>query len=118
MSREKRDKTMKKAVKIGVVITALVLNSCVTLLDDEGHEGSFSPKPLFLKNLPQDESPYSMGFRDGCHNFIGQNGFGIMRMYDRPPNPDDSLITNALYQQGYKQGDRYCGVYVNRGIIL
>ncbi|MCE3232154.1 MAG: hypothetical protein K0R98_411 [Rickettsiaceae bacterium] len=107
---------MKKAVKITMVIAALGLNSCVTLLDDEGHEGAFSPRPMFLKNIPQDESNYSMGFRDGCYNYIGQNGFGLNREYDRPVRPE--LITDSLYQQGYKQGDRYCGVYVNKGIIL
>lgn len=108
---------MKKTAKIAVVITALVLSSCVTLLDDEGHEGSFSPRPLFLKNIPQDESNYSMGFRDGCYNFIGQNGYGLHREYDRPPR-SDSLLTDRLYQEGYSHGDRYCGVYVNKGIIL
>jgi hypothetical protein len=105
-------------MKILAILAILLLSACVTLVDDEGHEGSFSPRPMFMKGLPQDESPYSMGFRDGCYNFIGQNGYGAMREYDRPPNPDNNLIINPLYQQGYKQGDRYCGVYVNKGIIL
>jgi hypothetical protein len=103
---------------MALITTILTLTSCVSLVDDEGHEGALSPRPMFLKNLPQDESPYSMGFRDGCYNFIGQNGYGVMRYYDRPANPDNDYITNQLYQQGFKQGDRYCGVYVNRGIIL
>jgi len=107
---------MQKIIAAFILIT--LLSGCVTLLDKEGHEGAFSPTPLFLKDLPQGEDNYSMGFRDGCYNFIGQNGYGLARMYDRSINPDDELLVDKLYQQGYRHGDRYCGVYVNKKIIL
>lgn len=113
-------KMMQKMNIRNIVMAAMItaLSGCVTLTDDEGHEGAFSPTPLFLRNLPQTEDAYSVGFRDGCYNFIGQNGYGLQRLYDRPANPDNGFLTNPLYQEGYSHGDRYCGVYVNRDIIL
>ncbi|MDB2415523.1 hypothetical protein N9W34_07100, partial [Rickettsiales bacterium] len=92
------------------------LSSCMTLLDNNGYRGALSPKPLFLDGIPDGEDDYSLGFRDGCYNFIGQNGYGFSRMYDRYANT--SLIESKLYQQGYRHGDRHCGTYVNKGIIL
>jgi hypothetical protein len=105
--------------RIFMTFLLLALGGCaVTLLDPDGNPGAFSPKPLFLKNLPQDDSNYSKGFRDGCYNFIGQTGDGFNRYYDRPARVDDNLLEDDLYQQGYSYGDRYCSVYVNNGIIL
>ena len=100
------------------LILILPLSACITLLDEGAKPGLFSPKPLFLRNLPQGEDRYSIGFRDGCYNIMGQTGFGLIRMYDRPINPNKNFITNEQYQQGFRQGDRYCGVYVHKGIIL
>jgi len=101
-----------------LLLLIILLPSCVTLTDDNGRPGFMSPNTLFLRNLPQGDDNYSMGFRDGCYNFMGQNGFGLLRMYDRPLRVEDNLLTDNLYQQGYRHGDRYCGVYVHKGIIL
>ena len=106
-------------IRIFLILILLVLSSCAfTLLDADSRSGSFSPKPLFLKNIPQDDSNFSLGFRDGCYNFIGQVGDGFNRYYDRPARDDDGLLEDDFYQQGYSYGDRYCSVYVNKGIIL
>ena len=104
--------------KIFIISLIFSLNACVTLLDEFGHPGSFSPKPLFLRNIPQDESNYSTGFRDGCYNIIGQTGYGMSRYYDRPANPYHELLDDPLYHKGYRSGDRHCSVYVNKSIIL
>lgn len=86
------------------------------MLDDNANPGAFSPKPLFLSNLPQGDDSYSIGFRSGCYNFLGQVGYGLNRMYD--VSYDATYIGDRLYNQGYKNGDRYCSVFVNRDIIL
>lgn len=107
-----------KARTLIIAGLSVVLSSCVTLLDDAGRPGSFSPKPMFLNNLPQGDDNYSLGFRDGCYNFVGQSGFGLSRVYDRPISVDSGRLYDTFYQQGYRHGDRYCSVFVNRGIIL
>lgn len=107
---------MKARNLIKTAIISLALTGCVTLVDDESHKGSFSPEPAFLRNLPQTEDLYSLGFRDGCYNFMGQTGLGLLREYDKAPNPQ--FITDEEYNFGYKNGDRYCSVFVNNGISL
>jgi len=102
---------------IYLTLLTILLNACAISLDEYGRPGRmFYPKPLFLSNLPQGDDKYSQGFRDGCYNFIGQNGYGMARLYDRPINP--IYITDDLYQEGYRHGDRYCGIYINKNIIL
>lgn len=102
-----------------LIIALALLPACgVTLTDDLGKQGVFSPNPLFLGNIPQQDDHFSLGFRDGCYNFVGQNGRGLHRMYDRAPVISEEAYDNALYIEGYKHGDRYCGVFVNKDIIL
>jgi len=105
---------MKKLILI--VIIALLASACTTT-DEQGHPGAFSPKPMFMSGVPQDETTFSRGFRDGCYNYIGQTGFGMMRIYSRAPDPQ-LVVSDKMYSQGYVMGDRYCSVYVNRDIIL
>lgn len=107
----------KKMKNIYLIITVLTLSSCMNPIDSAGNLSVFAPKPIFLRNLPQGNDSYSVGFRQGCYNMIGQTGQGMMRMYDSPYDAVDYL-NDDLYNQGYKHGDRHCGTYVNRGIIL
>ncbi len=102
-----------------ICLASLQLSACgIPTLSENGKTSVFSPKPLFLRNLPQTDDNYSQGFRDGCYNFIGQTGFGFQRMYDRPPRATDELFMDRLYQRGYTDGDRYCSAYVNHDIFL
>lgn len=103
-------------MRVLIVLILLLNTACVTTIDGNSYPGSFSPKAMFLK-LPQGDDSYSIGFRDGCYNFIGQNGFGLQRMYDKPIR-EDVEMTDEMYFSGYRDGDRYCGVYVNKHIVL
>ena len=106
-----------KMKHIILIVLTLVLCSCFQNLDAYGNPGLFTPRPLFLSNLPKGNDDFSRGFRDGCHNFVGQTGYGINRMFDRAPDPQ-FLQTDDLYWSGYTNGDRYCSVYVNKDIVL
>ena len=98
------------------VLMVSILSGCGSVVGQKGPYGAFSPMPILMRHLPQGEDDFSIGFRDGCYNFMGQNGFGMMRIYDKQPHP--TLKDRPLYRQGYVNGDRYCGVYVNKYIIL
>lgn len=108
-----RIENMKSAV---LVITMLVLGGCFQDLDANANPGLLTPRPMFLSNLPKGDDSFSIGFREGCYNFIGQNGYGMMRFFSRPENPD--YEEDKLYKDGYRNGDRYCSVYVNKNIDL
>ena len=94
-------------------ITLITLSACSGSWN--GTE-KFVPNPFLLKSLPQGNDSFSQGFRDGCYNFIGQMGYGIMRFHNVPVQV--GYIYDNLYRQGYEHGDRHCSVFVNKGTIL
>lgn len=105
-------------MKITVLIAAmLIISGCFQDINAQSKPGLLTPRPMFLSGLPQGDDSFSTGFRDGCYNYIGQGGYGMMRMFDKPANPNVDA-KDGLYWDGYRNGDRYCGVYVNRNIDL
>lgn len=107
----------KKITTLTTLITVTAMTACGPLIgENTGPYGMFSPKPMLMRGLPQGDDAFSKGFRDGCYNFMGQNGYGLLRIYDIPPAPE--YVNNKLYKLGYIRGDRHCGVYVNKGITL
>lgn len=109
-------KKIFKQTKVATILIAMLLSSCSYV--DENSEFHNLLKPLFLRNLPKGNTPYNMGFRDGCYHFIGQISVGMLRVYNHPANPDPEYSGSSVYKEGYKQGGRYCSVYVNNLIIL
>lgn len=111
---------MKRKVQACLILAAsLGLQACgVALTDDAGQLSNMAPAPFLMGHMPEGDEPFNVGFRDGCYNIVGVVGNGYLRFYDRPANPDDGMLTNRLYQQGYRYGARYCSVYVDKEIIL
>ena len=110
----KQDVTVMKILSL--ILFSLLLVSCGPVIGQKGPKGYMSPMPLLLRGLPEGDDAFSTGYRDGCYNFIGQNGYGLHRIYDAEPDPE--FLTDKQYRMGYKYGARYCGVYVNRDIYL
>ena len=98
------------------LVLLVLLSACGSTIGENGPKGLMSPMPMLLRGLPQGNDNFSLGFREGCYNFIGQNGYGLNRIYDAPVNPEH--ITDSQYREGYKHGARYCGVYINKSIYL
>ena len=98
-------------------LIALTFAGCDTVTAD-GKPGIFSPQAVFLRNLPQGDDNYSQGFRDGCYNAIGTNGYGLQRIFTKPHRAANELYMDALYRRAYNDGDRHCSAYVNRDVIL
>ena len=109
--------SQKKFQKFLTVSLILMLSACNSIKTSRTVGNLLQPTPMFLGNLPKEDNNYSMGFNDGCYNFIGQNGNGMLRFYEVPVR-EDITFNDPHYQQGYTDGDRYCGVYVNNEIIL
>jgi hypothetical protein len=108
---------IRKTIRTIILLPILALGGCFQNIDTNGNPGIFTPHPLFLSNLPRGNDSFSKGFRQGCYNFIGQTGYGMMRMFDAPIDPNMEA-TDYLYWDGYSNGDRYCSVYVNKDINL
>jgi hypothetical protein len=109
-----RTKNIKHII---LAIPLLSLVGCFQDIDANGNPGFLTPRPMFLSNLPRGDDSFSIGFREGCYNFIGQTGYGIMRMFDKPENAEIHQ-GDKLYLEGYRNGDRYCSVYVNKNMDL
>ena len=108
---------IRKMKNLILAITAITLSGCFQDISANGNPGLFTPRPMFLSGLPRGDDSYSTGFREGCYNFIGQTGYGAMRMFDKPVSQDVDA-SDRFYWDGYRSGDRYCSVYVNRNIDL
>lgn len=98
-----------------IIITFLLISGCQAIQRNSFY-GGITPDPMLMRGLPKGNDSFSLGFRDGCYNFIGNSGYGMHRLYDAPPSPD--MINDNLYQTGYNHGDRYCSVYVMKETIL
>jgi hypothetical protein len=99
-----------------VVMMSLSLSACMNMWGERSRYGFLAPTPTWMRGLPQGSDSFSTGFRDGCYNMLGQSGYGMMRVYDAPPEP---LATyDRLYANGYMHGDRYCSTYVFKATIL
>ena len=101
---------------LSVIILSFFVVSCGPVIGEKGPKGYLSPMPVLLRGLPEGEDAFSKGYRDGCYNFIGQNGYGLHRVYSAEPDP--KFIVDEQYRMGYKHGARYCGVYINKKIYL
>ncbi len=106
-----------------IMVTSIILSQfftagCSSMVDSAGYP-SFGPMPLLLRNLPQGNDIYALGFRNGCYSQVGIDGVGPLRMYStHSPNPPESLRYPELYRLAYTNGSEYCGPYVNPGTTL
>lgn len=107
---------MKLSSCITLLVLGITLTSCSAYRNKDDQNVYLAPTPPLLRGLPQGDDAFSKGFREGCYHTVGQAGYGLQRFYDRPQDPE--LVTDVIYTQGYTEGDRFCGVYVNNNIIL
>lgn len=108
---------MKKITTLFLLLTQTIsLSGCGGLTGEATPFGFASPMPPYLRGLPQGDDPFSVGFRDGCYNMLGAVGYGAMRFYDAPRNPE--MITHPNYRDGYEHGDSYCLTFANKSVFL
>ncbi len=107
----------KLALYLLVYHSIWIITSCATTAEN-GKASALAPQPLYLAGVPSSDDNYSQGYRDGCYNAFGNNGFGLIRLHNNYPRTSDDLYMNSMYRRGYKDGDRQCSVYVNNEVIL
>ncbi|PIR39246.1 MAG: hypothetical protein COV35_01650 [Alphaproteobacteria bacterium CG11_big_fil_rev_8_21_14_0_20_39_49] len=109
-------------MKVYLFISALffVLTGCV---NSDGTWNAMTPRPLFLRNIPEDGSSYSQGFRAGCNDSMGLSGYGALRLHEvkiRKGKMEykyfydaNKAMSDGQYSLGFGHGFSYCGVAAN-----
>lgn len=109
-----------------IFLASLVLSACSTFTNEDGSWNAMTPRPLFLRNIPEEDDSFSQGFRDGCNDSMGLSGYGGLRFHeirwgDSITNPIKYEYNyNAIrameddqYSLGFGHGFSYCGVAAN-----
>ena len=101
------------------LLIVILLSAC-SLTGEDGKWKWYTPRIWhFKKNIPQDNNPYSSGFRGGCNDGMGLSGYGAHRLHEIRTTGygyyynSDIALTDEQYKQGYNDGFNYCGTAAN-----
>jgi hypothetical protein len=107
-------------MKIFILLLAFTLTSCV---GSDGNWNAFTPHPLFIRNIPEDSSSFSQGFRAGCNDSMGLSGYGALRLHEIKIENGalryqylydaNRAMEDDQYSLGFGHGFSYCGVAAN-----
>jgi len=92
-----------------------MLSACENDLKEYfGRPGMLTMRPAGLDNLPDDDSSYSQGLRDGCNTALGTNAAGPMSATYADTYYDINRgITDQDYYKGRTTGFNYCTYYTD-----
>jgi hypothetical protein len=106
-------KTVGLAVLIGVSGCSYLPDSADMSEIVSPHKfGTFSPMPFYLRNIPEDNSSYSIGFRDGCNTYLGFAGSGLIQNRGFTYDIERSL-KDRPYAAGFREGANLCLYYTD-----
>lgn len=98
-----------------MVAIALFASGC-SMIPREMYEprelGSFSPTPMLLRDIPQGQDSFSVGWRDGCNSYLGFTGSGLMQFRGYTYDINRSL-TDKMYAAGFREGASLCMYYTD-----
>lgn len=89
------------------VVLPTMLSACATDM-----RSFWAPRPAFLQGIPDDDSNYSQGVRDGCAQAMGSVGEGMPRIYGFAYDPNRG-IEDREYYRGYVIGQNHCTYFIN-----
>lgn len=96
----------------------MLLTACkmprVDLAEHYGIHSVWTPRPSYLGQLPNDDSDYSQGIRDGCNTAISVVGSGVPgQFYDDTYFDIDKSVNNQDYYRGRVTGFNYCTYFID-----
>ncbi|HCR86161.1 MAG TPA: hypothetical protein DIV86_05730 [Alphaproteobacteria bacterium] len=99
--------------KLVLCLAIAALAGCTNdLKENFGRPSIFTMRPAALSNLPNDDSSYSQGLRDGCNTALRVIGVGPMATsYDDSYYDINRGITDQDYYKGRTTGFNYCTYY-------
>ena len=114
---QKLQKSCAIYAMVALLLLCVIMFSACSFSHEKlgGRHGLFTPSPMFM-NLPQDDSDYSQGFRDGCNQAISITGSGLMRMHGWQYDVNRG-IENKDYYSGFRAGTSACVYYLDYEIF-
>lgn len=95
------------------------LSGCATtpsLYNEDGTMKMYAPGALMMRGLPEGDSSYDKGFRDGCHTAIGITGEALQRIHGFEYDVNRG-IEDKEYYKGYRMGTVACVYYLDYDIL-
>ena len=74
--------------------------------------GTLSPMPMQMRNIPEGQDSFSVGWRDGCNSYLGFAGSGLVQMRDFTYDINRSL-QDKPYASGFREGASLCMYYTD-----
>ncbi len=88
------------------------MTGCADTYQNYGRWSTWTPRPYQMRNIPQGDDSYSLGFRDGCNTGIGLVGSAMLQNHDFSYDAARAL-EDKDYAQGFRAGQGYCVGYVD-----
>jgi hypothetical protein len=102
-----------------LIVTLFLMASC-SMTAKDNRLAWYTPKLWrFSKNIPQDDSSYSSGFRAGCNDGMGVSGFGGLGLHEirhygfGQAYDFDRAKKDTDYTKGYGEAFYYCSSSAN-----
>lgn len=77
--------------------------------------GWFAPTPMFMRNIPDGNDSYSVGFRDSCNTYLGIIGVGPEQLHGYQID-NSRVLVDAAYNKGMLDGRSYCTHFLDPAI--
>ena len=95
----------------------MILSGCAIMPDvsqitSPREFGYSSPMPQFLRNIPEGQDSFSVGWRDGCNTYLGFTGSGFVQMRGFTYDINRSL-KDKQYTSGFREGANLCMYYTD-----
>ncbi len=72
--------------------------------------GTMAPVPMGMRNVPDGQDSFSVGWRDGCNTYLGFTGSGLVQMRGFSYDINRSL-QDRMYATGFREGASLCMYY-------
>lgn len=100
-----------------IFLAAIGLFSCKPYFEDGKHKPfGFGPSVMLLRGLPDGDTSYDQGFRDGCNTAIGITGSGMHRTYGFEYDVNRG-IEDKEYYRGFRMGTSACVYYLDVDVL-
>lgn len=108
---------MKPLFTVILIAASFALSACgditnIDLTSSGGRHGLFTPEAYMMGDLPDGDDGYSTGFRHGCNTSQGIMGSGLLRSHAYAYDVNRGIVDKDYYA-GYRQGFRYCMIFID-----
>lgn len=113
---------MKKNHKnfVLIILFGVFLQSCEVLVEPMPKSWKWGalPRPLTgVKGLPEADTPYGEGFRDGCGSAWDAVAKGLLGEFNKHKIDPERLVNDSDYNTGWGDGIEHCTYMLDWNVI-